>query len=413
MRRSALIRVGVPLLALSMSLAACGSRGTSGGGPTAGGGTGAATTTLKIGFDAPLTGDLSAVGLGLEHSVQVAIDDANSSGLVPGVKFELVAKDDQAQPSIGQQNASAFVADAGVVGVVGPYNSSVAQSMQSALNSADLVQVSPSNTNPALTQGAAYATAKARPFKSYFRTIPTDALEAPAVASYAFTSLHLTKVATVDDGKVYGQGVTQNFAGKFTSLGGKVVVKQQISDTGIDYSAVVNDIKNSGAQAVVFGGEYPQAGPLAKQLRAAGVNIPLLACDAVYDQQFVSLAGAAANGNYVVTAGAPIGATADQQKFIAAYKKAGYTEPYGIFGPYAYDATEAILQAVKATVAADGGKVPSSGLRAAVESAVQQVSFTGLTGPVSFDQYGDTNNHDLVMNTVKNGQWTVLGTVSQ
>lgn len=141
----------------------------------------------------------------------------------------------------------------------------------------------------------------------------------------AYNTLHLTKVAVVDDGKAYGQGVTQNFTAKFTALGGKVVLRQQISDASIDYSAVVDDIKTSGAQAVVYGGEYPQAAPLTKQLKEAGVTVPLLAADAV------------------VTAGAPIGATAAQQKFISEYKAAGYTEPYGIFGPYAYDATMAII----------------------------------------------------------------------
>ena len=409
MRRNMVIKLGIPMLAGSLALTGCGSRGK----PSAGGTTGAQSVTLKIGFDAPLTGDLSAVGLGLEHSAQVAVDDANKNNLVPGVKFQLVAEDDQATPSIGQQNVSALVADSAVVGVVGPYNSSVAQSEQSTLNAANLVEVSPANTNPALTQGANYATAKARPFKSYFRTIPTDALEAPAVAVYAYDTLHLTKVATVNDGKVYGQGVTDNFTKKFTALGGQIAATQQISDTGVDYSAVVNDIKNSGAQAVIYGGEYPQAGPLSKQLKAAGVNIPLMACDAVYDAQYIALAGAAANGDHVVTAGMPIGATPAQQTFISEYKAAGYTEPYGIFGPYAYDATTAILDAVKAVADANGRLAPADGLRAKVEAAVQNVSFTGLTGPVAFDEYGDTTNHDLVMNTVTNGAWTVDGTVKQ
>ncbi|MQY29803.1 branched-chain amino acid ABC transporter substrate-binding protein [Nocardia aurantia] len=397
-------RVGVPLLAVCLALAACGSRDEHGAGDSGGG------TVLKIGFDAPLTGDLSAVGLGLQHSAQLAVDKANKDGLVPGVKFQLVAKDDQAQASIGQQNAAAFAADSAVVGVVASYNSSVAQSMIPTLDSADLVQVSPANTNPSLTQGANYTTAKARPHKNYFRTIPTDALEAPAVAIYTHDTLKLTKVAVVDDGKVYGQGVVQNFTDKFTALGGQIVTKQQVSDAAVDYSAVVNDIKNSGAQAVLFGGEYPQAGPLSKQLKAAGVNIPLLGCDAVYDEQYIKLAGPAAEGDDVVTAGAPIGKTAEQQGFIDAYKAAGFAEPYGIFGPYSYDATTAILQGVKAATAANGGKVPG---RAAIEAAVQQVNFPGLTGTVAFDQYGDTTNRTMVMNTVKDGKWTTVGTVAQ
>ncbi|MEU5879846.1 branched-chain amino acid ABC transporter substrate-binding protein [Spirillospora sp. NPDC047279] len=400
-RLGASLLAGGLALALPLALAGCGSRGEEGGSGDA--------TTLKIGFDAPLTGPLSAVGLGMRHSAEQAVKDANAKKIVPGVTFELVSKDDQGTPSIGQQNAGAFVADKDLVGVVGAYNSSVSQSMQPTLAAANILQVSGANTNPTLTRGPKDEEAPARQYKTYFRTVTTDANEAPELSKYLVEKLKVKEVATVNDGKVYGQGVVTKFAAAFTKAGGKVVVKQQIGEKDTDFSAVVSNIKNSGAKAVVYGGEYPQAGPLSKQLKAAGAKIPLLGCDAVYDEQFIKLAGAAAEGDVTTTAAKPIGDTPAQQQFIAAYKAAGHAEPYGIFGPYTYDATMTIINSVKATADGNGGTVPDAKeLRAKVTEAAQKLTFEGLTGTIAFDEFGDNKNHSVTLNIVKDGEWTVM-----
>lgn len=181
MSKSLLVRCGFPVLAGVIVLAGCGARGSTGSSSSASSPSSSAST-LTIGFDAPLTGDESAVGLALEYSARVAVQDANRENVVPGVKFTLDPLDDQATPSIGQQNAAKFVADSNVIGVVGPYNSSVAEALESTFDTADLVDVSPANTNPALTQGADFTKAPVRQYKSYFRTIPTDSVESAAVA---------------------------------------------------------------------------------------------------------------------------------------------------------------------------------------------------------------------------------------
>lgn len=96
----------------------------------------------------PLTGDLSALGLGIKNSADLAVKTANKDKTVPGVKFELQPLDDQAQPSVGQQNATKFIDNKGVLGVVGPLNSGVSQSMQKPLNDASLTQISPPTRAP-------------------------------------------------------------------------------------------------------------------------------------------------------------------------------------------------------------------------------------------------------------------------
>jgi branched-chain amino acid transport system substrate-binding protein len=404
MRTASLYKLSAVVAVGALALAGCGSRGGStSSGSTGGGGGG---TVVEIGVDAPLTGGLAALGLGIQNSADLAVKTANKNNEVPGVTFKLVAKDDQKNPTIGQQNATAFVADSAIVGVVGPLNSSVAQSMQKVFDDANVTEVSPANTNPSLTQGPNWQTSKVRPYKSYFRTATTDAIQGPFAADYVYNDLHITKVATVDDTKTYGHGLVQTFTQEFTKLGGKIVVAQSAPDTTTDFSAVVSAVKSSGAQLLYYGGEYPGGAPLSKQLKAAGDNIPDMGGDGVYDPTYIQLAGAAANGDFCTSVGAPVESLASAKTFISNYNAGGYSAAYSAYGGYSYDSTWSIIEAVKSVVSANGGKVPASAdFRQKVEAATQSVSFDGVTGHVSFDQYGDTTNKQLTMYKVEGGKW--------
>lgn len=407
MRSTSLYKLSAVVAVGALALAGCGSRGGStSSGSTAGGG-GGGGTVVEIGVDAPLTGSLAALGLGIQNSSDLAVKNANKTNEVPGVTFKLVPKDDQASPTIGQQNATALVADSAVVGVVGPLNSSVAQSMQKVFDDANVTEVSPANTNPSLSQGPNWQTSKSRAYKSYFRVVTTDAVQGPFAADYVYNDLKITKVATVNDGKTYGAGLAATFSQEFKKLGGTVTVAQTISDTSTDYSAAVNAVKTSGAQLLYYGGEYPQGGPLSKQLKAAGDNIPVMGGDGMQDPTYIKLAGAASNGDFATVPGAPISTLASAKTFISDYNAGGYSSPYSVYGGYSYDATWSIIEAVKSVVSANGGKVPSSSsdFRQKVVAAMANVSFDGVTGHVSFDQYGDTGNKQLTMYKVENGAW--------
>lgn len=185
MRQRSLIAITAALAAGALTLTACGSRDDDGGSDSGNGGGG---TTVVIGVDAPLTGDLSALGLGIKNSADLAAKTANKNKTVEGVTFKVEALDDQGQPSVGQQNASSFVANKDVLGVVGPLNSSVGESMQKVFDTAKLVEVSPANTGPSLTQGPDWRNKKVRQYKSYFRTATTDASRARSPRSTSTTT---------------------------------------------------------------------------------------------------------------------------------------------------------------------------------------------------------------------------------
>ncbi|MER5630696.1 branched-chain amino acid ABC transporter substrate-binding protein [Streptomyces nitrosporeus] len=385
----------------ALTLTACGSRDDN---KNSGDGGGGENQKVVIGFDGPLTGDLSALGLGMKNSADLAIKIANKEKVVPGVTFELKALDDQAQPSVGQQNAATFIGDKNVLGVIGPLNSGVSQSMQKPLNDASLTQISPANTGTELTQGNNWKTGdKKRPYKTYFRTATTDAIQGAFAANYLFDKAKIKDVYLIDDQKPYGAGLAASFKNTFTELGGKIVGTDHINPDDRDFNSVVTKVKGSGAKAVYYGGEYPAGAPLSQQLKDS-VQIPLMGGDGMYSADFISL-NKKAEGDIATSVGKPVEELDSAKKFIADYKTAGYKDAYEAYGGGTYDATWSIIEAVKIALADNDGKLPDDA-RAKVLEAMDKVKFDGVTGPVSFDEYGDTTNTMMTAYQVTGGKWT-------
>jgi branched-chain amino acid transport system substrate-binding protein len=394
------VALGASLLVASLALAGCGTRGGDNSGDA---GSGSSDTKIaKIGVISPMSGDLSALGLGIKNSVDLAIKQANESGAIPGWTLQLEVGDDQAQPDVGKNAATKLSSDNEVVGVVGTLNSSVAQSVQPVLASANIVMVSPANTNPSLTQGADFATNPQRAYPNYFRTCTTDSVQGPFAARYLFEKAGIKEVATVHDKKTYGQGLVEAFSQEFEKLGGKIVAAETINPDDDKYDAVISKIKPSNPKAVYYGGEYPQAGPFSQQMKAAGLNVPLMGGDGIYSGEFIKLAGDTSDGDLATSVGAPIDSLDSAKAFVEAYNAAGYSEGYEAYGAYAYDAATAIIEALKTSLP-DAESAEAA--RQATIDAMANVSFDGVTGKVAFDEFGDTTSKVLTVYEVQGGEW--------
>ncbi|MFI7400001.1 branched-chain amino acid ABC transporter substrate-binding protein [Streptomyces sp. NPDC049541] len=401
MRNRSLLILTTVITTGALTLTACGSRDKNDSKNSSG-------TTVVIGVDAPLTGSLSALGQGIKNSVDLAAKTANKNNEVKGITFKVVALDDQAVPASGHQNAVNLVGNKDVLGVVGPLNSGVAQSMQSDFAKANLTEVSPANTNPALTQGDNWASGNLkRPFKTYFRTATTDVIQGRFAAQYYYNDAKKRKVFVIDDKQTYGAGLAAIFSQEFKRLGGKVVGTDHITVKETDFSSTADKVKSSGADSVYFGGQYPEGGLISDQVKKAGAKIPTMGGDGIYDPAFISASGVSNDGDLATSVGYPVEQLDTAKTFIADYKAAGYKDPYAAYGGYSYDAAWSIIQAVKAVVEANNGKLPSDA-RAKITEAMQKVSFDGVTGKVSFDQYGDTTNKQLTVYKVENGAWKAV-----
>jgi branched-chain amino acid transport system substrate-binding protein len=359
--------------------------------------------TLTIGMIVPLSGGLSALGLGMSHSADLAVNQANHKCAVPGYTLVLQAEDDQATPQVAAQAATKLASDPNVVGVVGTLNSSTAQMVQPILADGGIVQISPANINPTLTLGESLE-APSRPFSSYFRVAASELFEGAFGAQFLVRKAGKRNIAVIDDGKTYGAGLAETFVQEATKLGATVVAREKVGEKDTDFSGVIAKVRPLSPDAVYYGGEYPVAGPLSKQLAEAGLNIPLMSGDGIIDRQYIALGGRA--GDLATNVGAP----ADQllpgtAQFIADYEAAHYPEPYEAFGAPTYDATNVVIAAVASAVR----DAPwSRDTRAAVKRNMQATDLQGLTGPITFDQYGDVRNKVLTVYTVSGDDFTAV-----
>jgi branched-chain amino acid transport system substrate-binding protein len=404
--RTHTVKAAAVVAAGLLLLAACSSNKDEGGTAGDGGNQSCDTSkgTLIVGVIAPLSGELSALGKGIENSADLAVDQANEKCTVPGYKLALQAEDDQKSPQLGAQAATKLASTPNVVGVVSTLNTSVSLSVQPILDGAGILQISPANTGDALTQGDDLANPK-RPFKTYFRTCTRDALQGPYGADYLVKDAGKKKIAIITDGLAYGEGLADTFTKQAEANGATIVSRQKIGEKDTDFSGVIAAIKPQAPDALYYGGQYPQGGPLSKQLAGAGLNIPVMGGDGMYDPEYIKLGGR--EGDLATSVGAPTDELPSAKAFIDAYAAANYPEEYSAYGAFSYDAANVIIASVAKAV---DGKDWADSMHADVVTAAQDYSGEGATGEVSFDEFGDSTNKTLTVYQVTGGAFKPVKT---
>ena len=235
-----------------------------------------ANATVTIGVSVPLL-QYPDLPVGIANGVKVAVAEANAANTVPGVTFAAKVLDDtinnKHDPAKDASNARTFIADPSIIGEVGPLNSSAAQGSEPVYNSAQMVQISPANTNPDLTDPKFRAkyeptTAAGKGPITYFRTVSTDSYQGPAAALYAKQGARRAKRVYVTDNQgAYGVGLAKAFEAKAKAIGLTVVGYGETDNTqpkmGTDALAA-NIASQSGGKLdlVYFGGEFSATGGL-------------------------------------------------------------------------------------------------------------------------------------------------------
>ncbi len=361
--------------------------------------------TLVVGVIAPLSGELVEQGKGIEYSTRLAVDQANEHCAVPGYRLTVQAENDGKDPKLGAQAATKLAATQNLVGVVSTLNSSVSQSVQPILDAAGILQISPANTADSLTKGKDFATNPKRPFPTYFRTCTVDSLQGPFAANYLVEKAGKKKIAIVTDGLTYGEGLADSFTERAEEKGATIVTRQKIDSTDTDFAGVIAALTPFQPEAVYFGGQYPQAAPLSQQLAASGMNIPVMGGDGIFNDAYIDSGGK--DGDLATSVGAPTEDLDSAQEFADAYQKAGYPQGFGAYGAFAYDAANAIIDSLAATVA-DGRW--STSMRKDLVDNVAHYEGKGATGKVSFDKFGDSRNRVLTVYQVVSAKWHAIET---
>ena len=352
--------------------------------------------TVKIGMGAPMTGDNSAFGIDISQAGKIAITDA---GDVLGWKFELVAQDDGGSAEGGAAVANKFVADPTVVAIAGHIFSGATAAAIPIYEKAGYPMLSPSATNPPLTQNGS----------KVFNRIPfTDATQAKLSAQYLGKKLAFTKIAILHDGSAYGKGLATLVQTDFAQYG--TVTSFDAINTGeSDYTAILSKAAANKPQALFFGGYTGDGVVLANQMKQSGLTgVVFFGCDGTFGADFITRAGANAEGAYAVTLEGP--PSPANTAFNAGYKSAYGKDP-GTLSPYTwngYDVVAALASVVK-TVAIKGSDgnlyVPRSALVAGVRGLKD---YKGLSGAFTCDATGECNSSGPTYVVVKDGKWVVV-----
>ena len=343
---------------------------------------------VKIGVLAPLDAGLVEFGTGIRNSVQLAVDQANEDETIPGWTIELVAVNDSSDAPTGAAGASTLAADPAVVGVVGTYNSGVALEAAPVFNDAGVAMISPSNTLAELTLGPDAAN-PARPHDNYFRMVASDALQAPFLATSA-RDLGYDKVAIVSETKAVSKGLADAFGDAFGKRDGEIVAQEIVPDGATDFTDFLGLALPEKPDLIFFGGEYPVAAALRTQATDEGYKGPVMGGDGIKDDAYIEDAGKAAKGTLASTVGVPADDLESAKPFLKAYKAADFDEGATDYGPYVYDAANVIIDAAKDAL--DGQDTIPADARSQVLDAVGDADAKGVTGKVSFDEFGDTEN---------------------
>lgn len=374
---------------------------------------------IKIVSSLPRTGSANNQTTSMVNGIKMAIDEYG--GKVGD--FTIVYEDwDDASPQRGQwdpaveaRNADRAINDPDVMAYIGTYNSGAAKISMPKLNAAGLVMVSPAVTNPGLTKpgmGEPNEPMIYRPSGEvrFFRVVPADDLQGSLAADWA-KEMGVTKTFVLHDRELYGKGIADVYKERAEEIGLEVVGYEGIDPKASNYRSLVTKIKDMGAQLVYFGGTtQTNAGQIAKDLVAGGVDAKFMSPDGTYEHAFIEAAGAEnLEGRAFITFGGipPNQLTGKGKEFYENYKAKYNAEPEG-YATYAYEATKVVLDAIERAGKKD---------RLAITEAVRNTEdYEGTLGVWSFDENGDTTLKTMSGNTVKDGKFefvTLLGETGQ
>jgi branched-chain amino acid transport system substrate-binding protein len=345
---------------------------------------------VKLVYLGPMTGEFANVGVAGRDAVRLAVDEANSGGMP--VRVELEVFDTQLDPAQAQLLATKAVTEEDIIGSVGPLSSGEVKAAAPTLDEGGLPFVTV-GSNPDLARHG---------WKAFHRLMANDEVQASEVARYIDKGLKARSVSIVHDNSEYGKALAVLTESGLKQRG--VTTKVDVIDPkALDYSAAVNIVKAQQPAAVFYGGYYPEAGRLLKQLRDAGVTKPFVAGDASKDPGIGAGAGKAADGALVTCACTDPAHQSDaaSQAFAKAYQDR-FGRPPQLYSAEFYDGAKLLLDAIRR-----GART-----RDAVLANLNSTTVEGVTKKFSFRPDGEIGSGTVYVYEFRDGGFVSRGTTS-
>lgn len=347
---------------LVFALAACGEEEEGGD----------AAETFKIGFCADLSGGYSSYDTPIRDGAQFAVDEVNAAGGVAGMQLELIVKDNKNDKALAIQTTQELL-DEGIQYLIATTADHVTAIARMAAEQS-IPSDTADGTAPNLPRDAGEWT---------FQYVMGDNLQGAAMANYCYTELgYRTAYLLKSPDVAYSNNLPLYFKEVFEKLGGKVVGISDYKLEAGDFSAQVTKIKNaSPTPDMVYTPMFlPDTPVFLKQLRAAGVDIPVVSGEANDTADVLSAGPEALDGMILPTFGYPEPGS-QLADFYTRYEEATGSAPETVIVANGADIIYIIQAALEQTGGEDG---------AALRDAIASLSGIPVATTDSFTMNPDT-----------------------
>ncbi len=346
-----------------------------------------AQRVVKIAWFGPLTGADSFQGIGPKNCFDLAIRQANDSGRFP-FTIEGMILDDASDTTQATSAATKATSDPQLVAGTGFWVGQCAFAATPIFHAAKKPLVLWGVPEKKLIHGTGY--------KEIFRVCPTTERENVALSKVVLNQLGYRNFYSVSDTTEWGKETNATFTELLEKAGGKMLAVDRFTWGTKNFRPILSKVKSKKPDGVYFGGIITEAIVLKKQMYDMGLKMVFVSNSGITEQAFNDSVGAkAAEGVVATIPGVKPGPEWDA--FTAAYKAAGYAEDWGVYGPFCYQATQIILDALEKV-----GPDP-----AAMIDALHQTDYSGVVGVTRFDPEGEAIESRVDVVVSQDGKWVI------
>lgn len=340
----------------------------------------AESNSVKIGGIFPLSGQVAVYGVECKNGVDLAIEEINAAGGINGKPIVLVSEDDEGNPDKTVNAFKKLSTKDGVKVVIGSLTSGCTQAITTLSQASKVVQIAPAATAPAITDAGDFI----------FRACFIDPFQGTVGGKFAAETLGKKRAAILYDiGNDYSVGLADNFKIAFTNAGGSIVSEESYATNDKDFNAQLTKIKNANPDVVYLPDYYGTVALIAKQLRAQGINVPMVGADG-WDG-LTSNAGDEVLGGYYSNHYAVDSTEPAVKKFVESFR-AKYNKDPNSFAALGYDCVYLIRDAIVAAGAEDS---------IAVRDALAKTNGDYVTGHLTFDEKHNPIKSAVMLELVK------------
>ena len=347
--------------------------------------------SIRIGFNAPLTGFAAADGNSALIGAQLAVEQVNAAGGVDGEMLELQVYDDQASPKESAPLAVKMITqDRVAAGISGSYSGST-RAAATIFQENATPYISAYAVHPDITRAGDYV----------FRTSFMGEVQGRAGAKLIGDLMNLKRVVVITLNNDFGKSLAAGFKEKAGGFGIEILNEYEYSIKDREFGPIVSKVKADAPDAIYASGYFFTAGPLVRQLRAAGITTPVIGQEGYDSEKFIEIAGPHAEGVVITTSLDRDSSEAITRDFVKGFEaRAGF--PADMVAASAHTAVLVMAEALRKAGAGD---------KAALRDAIASSSVDASTGHISFNTLGEVRK-DVQVQVVKDGAWRRYAVIS-